>query len=161
MWGAFLFLAIVGAKVDLDFGGNVSFTLQTLVLGIAYYVLPRNWRLILIITYLFLGILGFPVFNSGVGWDYFISWPLGFFVGFVVAALLPTPGNKSFWTVLGYFALLHTAIVVLGVSWLAFYANSTYKGLETALELLPGAIIKSGAGALLVWVWLRLEGPVK
>lgn len=157
LWGAFLFLVILGAKVDLDLGGNVSFTLQTLVLGIAYYFLPKYWRLTLIVTYLLLGILGFSVFNGGVGWPYFISWPLGFFVGFVVAALFPPPLFTSFWPVLGYFLLLHIAIVVIGVSWLSIYANSAQKGLETALELLPGAAIKSVLGALLVWIWVRLE----
>mgnify|MGYP001040430981 CR=1 FL=1 len=152
LWGAFLFLLIAGAKIDLDFGGNVSFTLQTLVLGLAYYFLPRNWRLTLILTYLLLGIFGFSVYNGGSGWSYFVSWPLGFFVGFILAAFLKIPKQNSYWLLLGYFLLLHAIIVVLGSTWLAFYANSAYKGLETALELLPGAIIKSGVGTGIILI---------
>jgi biotin transport system substrate-specific component len=81
--GAFLLLVILGAKIDLDLGGTVSFTLQTLFLGLAYFYLPRLWKFVLIALYLSLGIVGVPVFNGGAGWDYFSSWPLGFFAGFV------------------------------------------------------------------------------
>jgi biotin transport system substrate-specific component len=144
---AFLFLLIAGAKIDLDVGGNISFTLQTLVLGLAYYYLPRNSRFGLIFTYLFLGIIGLPVFNGGAGWAYLISWPLGFFIGFVVSGFLQSPTDNSYWLlILVYFLLLHAVIVGFGVTWLAIYANSAYNGLETAFELLPGAIIKSGLG---------------
>ena len=66
--GAFLLLVVFGAKIDLDLGGSVSFTLQTLFLGLAYYYLPIRWRFLLIIVYLGLGIVGLAVFNGGVGW---------------------------------------------------------------------------------------------
>jgi len=161
LWGAFLFLLIAGAKVDFDIRGNVSFTLQTLVLGLAYYFLPRNWRLSLILMYLLLGILGFSVFNSGSGWSYFISWPLGFFIGFIVSTFLKTPKQSNYWRILGYFLWLHAIIVVLGTTWLAYYTNLQQKGIETAMELLPGALIKSGIGAMLVWVWIKLDGRFK
>ncbi|MEY2923623.1 MAG: hypothetical protein RLZZ337_163 [Bacteroidota bacterium] len=154
---AFLFLLILGAKIDLNLGGKVSFTLQTLVLGIAYYFLSKRWRLALIFIYLTLGIMGISVFNSGAGWDYFISWPLGFFIGFLVAALLPTTRDNSSWPPLIYFLFLHAIIIVLGACWIAVYTNSTQNGIETLIELLPGVFIKSGVGAALIWLWQAAE----
>ena len=145
--GAFLFLVIAGAKLDLDLGGLVSFTLQTLFLGLAYYYLPIRWRFILIVIYLAQGIVGFPVFNGGVGWAYFSSWPLGFFVGFILAAVVPRPTSNTFLPVLGYIAQIHLVIALLGVTWLAYFTGSFSKGLETLAELVPGIVIKSLVGA--------------
>lgn len=155
--GAFLFLVILGAKIDLDFGGVVSFTLQTLVLGLAYYLLPRSFRVGLIGVYLLLGIVGVPVFNGGAGWAYFSSWPLGFFVGFVVAAFIPVAVPKGFSSALGFFSLLHAVVLVLGALWVGIYSSSSTKGIETFVELLPGALIKSFAGAGLVWLFYKIK----
>ncbi|MDA8886133.1 biotin transporter BioY [Bacteroidia bacterium] len=149
--GAFLLLLILGAKVDLDLGGVVSFTLQTLFLGLAYYYLPVRWRFALILTYLGLGIAGVPVFNGGTGWKYFSSWPLGFFVGFVLAAFILLPRVIGFISAFGYFLGMHLVIVLLGVLWMFYYGGSGSSPMEVILELLPGAIIKSlvGAGVVL------------
>ena len=149
--GAFLLLVILGAKIDLDIGGLVSFTLQTLFLGLAYYFLPLRWRLLLITTYLLLGIAGIPVFNSGVGWEYFSSWPFGFFAGFMLAALMKPSDKKSFLFILFYFIQVHIVIVLAGTIWMAFYIGSISDALSTALDLQAGVIIKSLVGAGLVW----------
>ena len=153
--GAFLLLVIVGAKIDLDFGRLVSFTLQTLFLGLAYYFLPPRWRLGLIITYLLLGIVGVPVFNGGVGWSYFSSWPFGFFAGFILAALMKPSGKKSFLFVLLYFIQVHMVIVLAGTVWMAFYIGNIPDALSTALDLQAGVIIKSLVGAAIVWTILK------
>jgi biotin transporter BioY len=145
--GAFLLIVILGAKIDLDLGGLVSFTLQTLFLGLAYYYLPIRWRFILIVVYLGLGIVGLAVFNGGVGWAYFSSWPMGFFVGFVAMAFVSRPMGNRFLPVLGYFVQIHLVIVLLGVMWLAYFTGSFSKGLETLAELVPGIVIKSLVGA--------------
>jgi biotin transporter BioY len=150
--GAFLLLLVLAAKIDLDFGCYISFTLQTLILGLAYYFLPLQWRLVLIISYLCFGIAGLPVFNGGVGFNYFVSWPLGFFIGFVVAAAVPKPTQNSFIYTFGYFVLLHFIIVALGIIWLFYLGGSPSSPLKVALELLPGAGIKSLVGASVVTV---------
>ena len=155
--GAFLFLLVLGAKVDLDFGGVVSFTLQTLVLGLSYYLLPRSFRVGLIGVYLLLGIVGVPVFNGDAGWVYFSSWPLGFFVGFVVAAFIPVAVPKGFSSALQFFSQLHVVILVLGAVWVGIYGSSSTKGIETLVELLPGALIKSFAGAGIVWLLYKIK----
>jgi hypothetical protein len=114
---------------------------------LAYYYLPIRWRFILIVVYLGLGIVGLAVFNGGVGWAYFSSWPMGFFVGFVATAFVSRPMGNRFLPVLGYFVQIHLVIVLLGVMWMAHYVGSFSKGLETLAELVPGIVIKSLVGA--------------
>ncbi len=150
--GAFLFLCLVsmGAKLDLDLGGVVSFTLQTLFLGLAYYYLPIKWRLGVILSYLALGILGVPVFNGGVGWSYFVSWPLGFFIGFVLAAVVPTPLGYGVMPAFIFMLQIHAVIVIAGIVGIAMYSGSYVTALETAMDILPGAVIKSAVGSLII-----------
>ena len=147
--GAFLFLLIVGAKIDLDFGERVSFTLQTLFLGLAYFNLPIRCRIVLISTYLLLGILGLPVFNGGVGWSYFSSYPLGFFVGFVVAAVFPIPKQSTFLSDFMYLIVLHLIILSFGILWLVYY-NTLASAVQTMNGLLIGMVIKSLVGSFVV-----------
>jgi biotin transport system substrate-specific component len=157
--GAFLLLVVLGAKIDLDLGGMVSFTLQTLFLGLAYYFLPIKWRLVLIVVYLSLGIIGVPVFNGGVGWAYFSSWPVGFFIGFIAGAFIPTSYAKSTWTTLTYFFTLHIVVVLLGVVGMFYSGGSFSSPLDIILELLPGAIIKSILGVGIVIIWEKKVKP--
>jgi|TARA_B110000902_G_scaffold83360_2_gene98982 biotin transport system substrate-specific component len=149
--GAFLVLVIVGAKIDLDLGGLVSFTLQTLFLGLAYYYLPTLWSLFLVLSYLALGAVGIPVFNGGVGWNYFVSWPLGFFIGFVLAAAVPSPSSNGLMPALSFFLKIHVVIAIAGIVGVACYGGSYSSALETAIDILPGAVIKSAAAALIVF----------
>ena len=144
--GAFLLLVILGAKVDLDFGELVSFTLQTLFLGLAYFYLPLKHRLVLIATYLTLGNIGLPVFNGGAGLAYVLSYPLGFFVGFVVSAFVPSPKTMGFNTVFMYLLVFHIVILSLGVLWLAYYVDLN-SAAENAQGLSIGMVIKSAVGA--------------
>ena len=157
MAGAFLLLLILGAKIDLDVGGIVSFTLQTLFLGLAYYYLPRAFRIGLIVVYLFLGVIGIPVFNGGVGWSYFTSWPLGFFVGFLVSAFIPVVQPRGFASAVRFFAQMHGVIIICGIVWVGVYASSSIQACETFSQILPGAFIKTFAGAGIVWALFKMK----
>jgi len=148
--GAFLLLVILGAKIDL--GGTVSFTLQTLFLGLAYCYLPKPWKLVLIAGYLFLGIAGFSVFNGGAGWDYFSSWPLGFFIGFVFAAFVPLSKPKDFLSAMRFFLQMHVVIIICGTVGVGLYSGSAIKSFDMFFDILPGAVLKSTVGAGFVWL---------
>lgn len=151
--GAFLFLLLVvaGAKMDIDLGGKVSFTLQTLFLSLAYFYLPIKWRLAVIVIYLVLGVSGVPVFNGEPSWSYFTSWPLGFFIGFVVSAAIPSPSYTTFISVFGYFLFIHGIILALGVTWMFYFGGSFSPPWDVVLDLLPGAAIKSACGTGVVF----------
>ncbi|MBT8327596.1 MAG: biotin transporter BioY, partial [Bacteroidia bacterium] len=126
-----MLLLIVGSKIDINLGGLVSFTLQTLFLGLAYYFLPRNWKLAVISVYLILGIAGLPVFNGGSGWSYFTSWPLGFFIGFVCAAFITEPSAHNFYNSLAFFLQVHVVILTIGIIGVGIYTTSFAKALDT------------------------------
>ena len=147
--GAFLLLLILGSKIDLDFGGLVSFTLQTLFLGLAYYYLPRKFRFVLILVYLLLGLLGLHVFNGGAGWSYFSSYPFGFFVGFVLSAFISSPTKTLFFSTFAFFLVIHLIILSLGILWLAYYATLA-SAVQTMNSLVLGMVIKSLLGAVTV-----------
>jgi len=158
--GAFLLLVVLGAKVDLDLGSVVSFTLQTLFLGLAYFYLPKYWRLGLIMVYLLLGISGVPVFNGEASWDYFISWPLGFFVGFVVSAFILVSEPRGVGSAFRFFAQIHGVIIIFGIVWVGIYAYSAMKAFETLSEILPGAVIKTAIGTVVVWLIPKRKSTV-
>ena len=148
---AFLFLIILGAKINFNIDNLVDFTFQTLALGMGYYFLPRIWRVGTVIAYLVLGILGFEVFSQGAGWSYFISWPLGFFIGFVLSALI-NPNRTSWLGSLGYFIKIHLIIVASGILGIGIYSGSIHEVLEISMALFPGLIIKSLLGATIIWL---------
>lgn len=147
--GAFLLLVVLGAKIDLDFGEQISFTLQTLFLGLAYYYLPKKYKLVLIVSYLLLGVLGVPVFNGGIGLNYVFSSPLGFFIGFVLSAFVPTPNQLSFQSVFLYLIVIHVVILSLGTLWLVYFLGLT-DAVRIASSLSLGMVIKSVVASLLI-----------
>lgn len=157
---AFLLLIVLGAKVDINLGGEVSFTFQTLFLGLTYYSLPRKWSAIVVSTYILAGIYGLPVFNGGSGWKYVISWPLGFFVGFLTVVCIPKPTNLQFYFLLRYFIYLHLVILILGVTGIGVYKGSIDDSIDTMLRLIPGMIIKSTIGASILWIWHRMDSSL-
>lgn len=153
--GAFLLALVLASKVEVDLGGLVSFTFQTLVLSVGYYLLPKKWRLFLILSYMALGIARFRVFNGDTGWAYVISWPLGFFIGFVLAAFIPVPKEVTVLALFSYLVQIHVVILTFGICVVGWHAGSIYKAIDTLFELLPGLVIKSLLGTGLIWVWNR------
>ena len=129
--GIFIVLLILGAKLAIDLGGAVSFTLQTLVLGIGYFLLPKTWRFVLILAYIALGIAGLNVFNGDTGWAYVMSWPLGFFVGFILAAYIPAPEEITFLTLFSYFLQIHVVILTIGICVVGWHAGTVHKATDT------------------------------
>lgn len=155
--GAFLLLVIFGAKINIKVAAPVSFTLQTLFIGLAYNYLPFWWRSGLIICYLILGVAGLPVFSGGIGWHYFVSIPLGFFIGFVIGVILPWQSKTSSISPLYNFLIFHGVVVCCGVFWVGFHLESASMALDMGVELLPGALLKSILGAVIVWFIGQVE----
>jgi len=65
----------------------VPFTLQTLVLTLIILLRGSNaWRSVA--TYIFLGLIGLPVFAYGGGLHYVLMPTFGYIIGFMIASLL-------------------------------------------------------------------------
>ncbi len=78
-----LFLAIA-AQISIPLPGGVPMTLQTFSIALIGFTLTKNNGLKAILTYLFLGIIGLPVFASGnFGVATLFGLTGGFLIGFI------------------------------------------------------------------------------
>jgi len=151
----------------LNVKGTMPITLQSLVVllgSIAY-----GWRIgiISILIYIISGALGLPVFagyNSGVDallgpFGGLLLGPFGgFFFGFIAAVIICgfLAEKASFQKAIPammIWLLGHGIILLLGIVWLsAFDPEGWYVKLKS---LIPGALIKSVVGALIIQIVIR------
>ncbi len=151
----FAALMAAGARADVPMA-PVSMTLQSLAVVLAGAVLGP-WRgAAAAALYLAAGAAGLPVFAGGAGGaEHLGGATAGYLAAFPLAAGLVGAAAARGWTGSfgGAFAVLlagHGLILGLGAGWLA-----TRIGLGAALAgglwpFLPGAAVKSAAGALLL-----------
>ena len=157
---AVLFISL-GAQLTLKPDNETIFTLQTLAMGLCFFYMPRKHRLLAILIYLGIGIAGLPVFSDGrSGWEYFsLNRVLGYFLGFILVAFM-NPMKQGKWTsAFTYFISLHVIIVGMG-SLLIAIGEKSFKPIPDIFStLLPGMLIKSVLGVLLLLLidWLRLR----
>ncbi|MCI5792036.1 MAG: biotin transporter BioY [Lachnospiraceae bacterium] len=86
----FTALMAVGAyiKIMIPLGiFEVTISLQLFFALIAGCVLGRKWGVLSIICYIFLGLIGLPIFAHGGGIYYMMKPTFGFIIGFAAAAL--------------------------------------------------------------------------
>lgn len=74
------FVLAIAAQISIPLPGGVPMTLQTFSVAFLGYYLPKKYRIKSIFTYLFLGLIGIPVFASG---NFGISTILGLTGGFL------------------------------------------------------------------------------
>lgn len=87
----FLCLLIIGAYIKITlptpfFAMHV--TMQLFVSLLAGMLLPVAQSMIVILLYLFIGLLGLPVFATGGGLSYLLKPTFGFLIGFLSAAVI-------------------------------------------------------------------------
>ncbi len=87
----FTALIVVGAflKVDIPLPlYTMHFTLQWFFVLMAGFLLGAKLGAFSVITYIIIGLIGFPVFAAGGGLSYVLRPGFGFLLGFIVAAYL-------------------------------------------------------------------------
>ena len=147
------------AQVSLEIpGAEVPITLQTLaILCLAFWLEPVRAGLA-IGYYLLAGAIGLPVFaEAGYGWERLIGPSVGFFLGFGVAMVWVSMRYRAkrvtrflFLKIFSLFLMGH--IIILGLGWIGLAWHIGSEGLweRTFVPLLPGLLIKSFAGSLLI-----------
>ena len=121
-----LLLGVAILSLSAHFKGPfypVPMTLQTLVvllIGMSYGLHLGGAT---ILSYLFLGAFGAPVFSGGVGFVYLVGptggYLVGFFVSAVVLGFLTERGMGQNWVTSAVLAVIGTVIIyALGLSWL-------------------------------------------
>ena len=83
----FTALIIVGAFIKIPFP-VVPITLQTLFVLMAGMLIGARYSAVSVGLYLFLGLVGLPVFTKGGGPGYVFQPTFGFLIGFLIAAIV-------------------------------------------------------------------------
>ena len=106
----------VSALISIPFG-SISFTLQSFVVMVMGLLLPRKIAMASILTYLFLGIIGLPVFSSGRAGLMVLFGPTGgYLFGFVLALHVMTSASFK-----GFFDKL--LVTILAGIWVVYAAG--------------------------------------
>ncbi len=100
----FTSLVIVGAFVKFEIP-VIPFTLQTFVVQLTSSMLGPWWGALAIGLYLFMGLIGIPIFTKGGGFTYVLQPTFGYLIGFFIGAIvggiiINCFKKKTFWAYL-------------------------------------------------------------
>ena len=127
MAGLFCTLICVGAFIKIPIP-NLPITMQVFFVLLAGLVLKPKVAFLASFSYLFLGLIGLPIFTGGGGLGYIVIPSFGYIIGFVFAStimsiVLKFIKNKKF-IILLLVSLLGTIIIYLiGVPYFALITN--------------------------------------
>ncbi len=125
--GLFIALVAVGALIQIPVGSDV-YTLQFLFTLLAGLLLGPRLGAVAVGAYVFMGLVGIPVFASGGGPAYILKPTFGYLVGFTVQAWvcghLARQGAVTFQRLLGITLIGMAVVYVLGIGY--FYLASNY-----------------------------------
>lgn len=156
-------LIAIGTFIRIDIG-VYPITLQTLFCFLALLTLRPKEAVLSTLIYLFMGLIGIPVFTAGGSIAAFLAPSGGFLIGMPFSVLIGSlivskKGHKALWALL---ALLSSEIVLylFGILYLKFTSGmSLYRSfIVGALPYLTGDAIKIGV-SLLVYkpIWSQIE----
>ncbi|MDD3242829.1 MAG: biotin transporter BioY [Eubacteriales bacterium] len=119
-----LFAALIAAgafiRIPVPF---VPFTLQFLFTMLAGLLLGGKLGCVSVLVYIFMGLLGLPIFTEGGGFAYILKPTFGYIIGFAVAAYVtgaiankvPNPGYKRL------FAATFIGLVIVYLFGMVYY----------------------------------------
>jgi biotin transport system substrate-specific component len=158
-WLIALGLLVSLGPVVIDIKGEMPITLQSFV--VLLVAMAFGWRIgtAAVVAYILAGGMGFPVFaGHHAGWGIIIGQHGGFFFGFIAASLVcgylaeTDMFSKALPSILNWI-LGHIIILLLGGFWLSQLDPMGWQ--EKVSSLLPGAIIKSAFGAMIIQLVVR------
>jgi len=127
----------------------VPVTGQTLGVLLTGMMLGRKRALAAMITYLAMGLIGFPVFANGAfGLATLIGPTGGYLLGFIPAAfIMGWLGDKGWyknvWTAISALLIGHAIVFSFGLLWLANFTGWSAVLATGLIPFLPGATIKT------------------
>ena len=129
--------------------GIVPISLTNLVIYFAVYVLGRKRATLSYVVYLFIGLIGLPVFSGFSGGFAKLFGPTGgyligfIFMAFISGIFIDKFSNKIYMCFLGM--ILGTiATYIFGTAWLAYQAHLTFNAALAVgvVPFIPGDLIK-------------------
>lgn len=136
--------------------GIVPISLTNLAIYFAIYVLGGKRGTISYIVYLFIGLIGLPVFSGFSGGFTKLFGPTGgyligfIFMAFISGIFIDKFSNKIYMCFLGM--VIGTIITyIIGTAWLSYEAHITFKAALTAgvLPFIPGDLAKMVIASLI------------
>lgn len=116
----FVALIAVGSFVKVPIFG-IPFTLQLFFVMLAAQILGSRLSAFVLISYIILGLIGFPIFSGGGGISYIFSPTFGYIIGFLLSApvmgCISHKGEISFKKSLFANLLGYVIIYICGISY--------------------------------------------
>ncbi len=142
----FVALIAVGAFIKIPIP-VVPFTLQVLFTTLTAYIMGVKWGTATISIYVFMGLIGIPIFTQGGGFMYVVKPTFGYLIGFILgtfitAFIIEKSKTKSLWTMIWAGLCGLVAVYVVGVIYLCLI-KSLYLGQSISVWscILYGAIV--------------------
>lgn len=163
----FVVLIAIGAFIKIPIS-LVPITLQTLFVLLASLLLGRKLASLSMMVYLFLGLIGLPVFANGGGIAYIFQPSFGYLLGFLAATFVVGTLKEKTTSSVFVFCICLLGVVVIysfGIVYFAWLQNIYFqKNISFAwmfytlfLAYLPGDILSC---LLATWLWKRLTGKI-
>lgn len=159
---AAVFIALLSVSAHLKIQiGLVPITFQMMMVILAGLLLNHKQILFVMLGYIFLGLVGLPVFASGAGLTYILSPSFGFIIGFVALALIINWSKNKLigigigYLVLYFFGLTYLLIILRTVHQNPIPINALFTGYWVVF--LPSDLLS------IVLAWLihkRLKGVI-
>lgn len=138
-------------------GIGVPITGQSLAVLVIAYLLPKNWSLFAVITYVIIGSLGLPVFADGAsGMETIKGNSGGYIYGFIFSTLVVFWLRKfknaySFKSILLGMLLGTLVILLFGFLHLSYKIGSENAFVYGVQPFIVGGLIKIILGTFMVW----------
>ncbi len=143
--GLFCTLICVGAFIKIPIP-NLPITMQVFFVLLAGLVLEPKTAFFASFTYMFLGLIGLPIFTGGGGIGYVLIPSFGFIIGFVIASfvmslILHKTKNQPFWliTLVAVFGII--IIYLVGIPYFALITNVINAGDKSAIWFIQALLV--------------------
>lgn len=137
----FTALIAVGAQIKIPLG-PIPFTLQVPMVLLAGMLLGKKLGLISITAYIFIGLIGIPVFAGAGGLGSLVSPSFGFVLGFIPGVVITAVGGNEHTGRMITFTLLGmVTIFICGVLYFAFIMNTVIGTPMSLTEILMAAVV--------------------
>lgn len=158
----FATLLCISAYITIPIPTGQHITLQNFFVLLTTLLFPLNQTVLIVLTWLFLGIVGIPVFVGGTAGISYLASPLGGYTSafMIIALIIPLFRPKTYhrisYTVLAIFASL--LIEVCGAAWVILLNGISIKNaiLLWILPYLPLDMLKAVIAAQLVPQFKRI-----
>ncbi|MGO1922356.1 MAG: biotin transporter BioY [Jeotgalicoccus sp.] len=137
----FTALIAVGAQIRVPLG-PIPFTLQVPMVLLAGLLLGKKMGLISITAYIFIGLIGIPVFAGAGGLGSLVSPSFGFVLGFIPGVVIAAVGgNEQTGRMITFTLLGMGAIFICGVLYFSFIMNTVIGTPMSLTEIMMAAVV--------------------